>query len=421
MEIKFLNQPRDIKFLDILSNKLRDKKYNKVWIVAGFAKDNAMDCILEDIKAARENGTTIECIFGLDKKNTSKDMLLKFLNMGCNIRFHLNEEGVKLESRLYVFESANSDSYVYITGGKFSEGGITSNLSLIEEIKYSPDEKMELSKVKAAIESGLSNDEFETLTEDKLKDLAATGDIVARITERKIPKISELYNQSGETSAEGANASIEYDESVSTDYSELLNKDVDIDIELDDDNIKIQTSLGEEVEHKLKNNSKEKEDETVISKLILGNEKDSDYSMMNTLIIPISKPTTNGTEIKITSSITANMLKFLEYPNDYHTAEDEKGSIKEYKDIILDIYENTQKKQVLDENACIIQTVKHTTIKSEKFNEIDIQEDAIMRLMKEASNKFRCEIINHDSPEYSIWEGFCTLQVKGSSKKFGII
>ena len=134
MEIKFLNQPKDVKFIDILSSKLRDKSFTKVWIIAGFAKDSAMDCILEDIEVAQKNGVEVECIFGLDKKNTSKDMLLKFLSLGCNIRFHLNEDGVKLESRLFVFESAESDSYVYITGGKFSEGGISSNLSLIEEI-----------------------------------------------------------------------------------------------------------------------------------------------------------------------------------------------------------------------------------------------------------------------------------------------
>ena len=88
MEIKFLNHPKDVKFIDILSNKLKNKHFTKVWIIAGFAKDSAMDCILNDIEVARNNGVTIECIFGLDKKNTSKDMLLKLLKLGCNIRFN---------------------------------------------------------------------------------------------------------------------------------------------------------------------------------------------------------------------------------------------------------------------------------------------------------------------------------------------
>ena len=49
--------------------------------------------------------------------------------------------------------------------------------------------KMEIVELKEEQSSLKSNDEFETLTEDRLKELAAMGDILARITERKIPSI----------------------------------------------------------------------------------------------------------------------------------------------------------------------------------------------------------------------------------------
>ena len=415
MDIKFLNQPRDIKLIDILSEKLKSKDFNKVWIIAGFAKDSAMDCVLEDLTIARNNGVAIECVFGLDKKNTSKDMLTKFLDIGCNIRFHLNDEGTKLESRLYAFESNTKTSYVYITGGKFSEGGISTNLSIIEEISYSPDEKVEFGKVKATIENGISQDEFEVLTYEKLKELASTGDIVARITERKIPSIGELYN----TNQQVAVQSLEYDEGSSTEFKELLNKDVNIDIDVDDTEITVQTSLGEEVEHKLKKETKAKE-EKVVSKIIPG-EKEADFESMSTLLFHVGKQSGGKDEIKISSGITSNMFKFFDYPDLFHTEEDEKGNIKEVQSIKLEIYENNNKTQVVDENAKFIQTAKHTTIKSNEFLNIQLEEDDIVRLIKNEQSNFRCEIIKNNSNEHEIWEGFITSTCKGSTKKFGAI
>ncbi len=418
MEIKFLNQPKDVKLIDILTEKLRDTSFSRVWIIAGFAKDSAMDYILEDVLKARENGTQIECVFGLDKKNTSKDMLLKFLNCGCNIRYHLNDDGAKLESRLYAFESTEGDSYVYITGGKFSENGISNNLTLIEEIKYSKDEKIEFSKVRAAIENGISKEEFDVLTEDKLKELASTGDIMARITERKIPKISELY--SSNAGEETENATKEYDEGASTDFKELLQKDLDIDIDMGEESVKVQDSLGEEVEHKLKNTNEEKPEETVVSKMILGNDKPLNYDKMSTLIIYLSKSEEGNNDIKIPSAITSNMFKFLNYPDAFHAEEDEKGNLNETQKITLEIFENGEGDTFIDDDAKIIQSTKNTTIMSVKLSKIDIQDGDIMRLIKVSDGNFRCEIIKQNTNEHSIWEGFCTSTTKGSSKKFGI-
>ncbi len=414
MEIRFLNQPKDVKFVDILSENLRSGKFNKVWIIAGFTKDSALDMIIDDVKIARENGTIIECVFGLDKKNTSKDMLNKYLDLGCNIRYHINDEGAKLESRLFVFESQDDTSYVYITGGKFSEGGISNNLSIIEEVSYSPDEKIELGKVKATIENGMGGDLFSVLSYDALKELAATGDIVARITERKIPKISELYSK--EAVSEDY-ASKEYNEETSNEYKDLLNKDVDIDIDMGDGEVTLQDSLGEEVEHKLKVDEKEKE--TVITKIV-NTDKAVDFDSISTLIIPISGKQADD-EIRITSSITQNMFKFLGYPDDFHTEEDEKENIKESKKINLEVFENIKKETNVDSEAEIIQSIKYTTIKSSAFKSLQIENEDIIRLIKNSKDDYICEIIKKETEEYKIWEGFCTQTVKGSTKKFGVM
>lgn len=418
MDIKFLNQPKDVKLGEILTEKLASGLFSRVWIFAGFAKDSGLDYLLEAIKMARDSGTVIECILGVDKKNTSKDMLLKLLNAGCKIRFHLNDDDCKLETRIYAFESDSADSYVYLTGAKLSEGGLTDNMSLITEISYPFSEKKEFNKVKANIENGVVSEEFDTMNETVLKELASTGEILARITERKIPSIRELYS-----SADVEVGVQEYDESSSTNFNELVSKDFDIDIDFSGStDVKVQDSLGEEVEHKIKSKNDKSLESTIKSKIVI-NRKDVDYDNMSTLIIPINKVVKKGVtanEIKIPASISSNMQTFLGYPNDFHMETDSKGKLKEVKKIRLEIFENVTKNTIIDEDAKIIQTDKNTVLKSEKFAELEIEENDMMRFIKNENGTFRCEIIKQDSSEYNIWESFCTLTTKGTSKKYGV-
>ena len=413
MNVKFLNQPKDVSFIDVLTEKLSSGAFSKVWIVAGFAKDSALDMLYDSLKTATDSGTKIECIFGLDKKNTSKDMMLKLLNIGCNIRYHINADESKFESRMFVFESENGDSYVYIPGSKLSEGGITDNITLIEEITYSPEEKLDFSKVKASLENGVSSEEFETLTEEKLKELASTGDIMARITERKIPTINELYN--GMTS-DDENAVNTYEEEGTVDFKELLNQDIDIAID-SEETIKVQDSLGEEVEHRIKKLESESE-EKVITK-ILPAEKEIDYEKVSTFIIPISNSTSD--EIKIPSTITSSLKTFFGYPERFHMEENDKGNLKEVQIAAIEFFANSNNLEKVDNNAQIIFTVKTTSVKSEVLSQITFEDGDIMRLIKKEDGKYRCEIIAKDSNEHAIWQNFCVNQIKGSTKKFGAI
>lgn len=418
MDIKFLNQPKDVKIGEVLSEKLTNGTFSRIWIFAGFAKDSGLDYLLESIKVARERGAIVECVFGVDKKNTSKDMLLKLLNLGCKIRFHINDDDSKLETRIYAFESDESESYIYLTGAKLSEGGLTTNIAMLTEITYSLKDKKEFNKAKLSIESEAGSDEFESLDEVKLKELASSGEILARITERKIPSISELY------SSRDVEVGVqEYNENAGVNYNELVDEDFEIDIDFSTtSNVTVQSSLGEEVEHKIKNKT-EKDEATITSKLVL-NEKEVDYDTMSTLILPVNKVVKKGVtagEIKINSAISINMKKFFSYPNEFHMQEDEKGRLKEMQKVKLEIFENLSKYDEIDEEAYIIQTEKNTIIKALKFANIDIEENDIMRLIKQEDGCYRCEIIKQDSSEYNIWENFCKVSVKGTSKKFGVI
>lgn len=416
MEIKFLNQPKDIKLGEVLIKKLESGKFSRIWIFAGFAKDSGVDYLLEAIKKAKESGTMVECILGLDKKNTSKDMLLRLLNLGCKIRFYINGDDSKLETRIYVFESDENKSYVYLTGAKLSEGGLTENMALITEISYEYSEKMEFNKVKANMENGITSEDFKVLNEDILKELASAGEILARIIERKIPSIKELY-QNG-----GVDIGVqEYDESASGEYDKIEKSDFDIAIDIaPTKEVKVQDSLGIEVEHMIKKKAKE---EKVVSKIVI-NDKESNYEKMNTLILPTNKVLKKGVtahEIKIPTSIAERIYKFIEYPNLFSEEIDEKGKLREVQEIKLEIFENVTKQEIIDENAKLIKTEKGLVIKSVKFIEYDINENDIMRFIKNKSGEYRCEIIKQESSEYNIWENFCKNTTRGSGKKYGII
>ena len=64
---------------------------------------------------------------------------------------------------------------------------------------------------------------------------------------------------------------------------------------------------------------------------------------------------------------------------------------------------------------------KTTSLKSEQLKNIAIDTDDLLRLIKIDNSHYRCEIIKKDTNEYEVWKKFCTLESKGSSKKFGIL
>lgn len=419
MKIRFLNQPKEVKLSEILIERISEN-FDKIWIVAGFAKDSGLEILLEAFEDAIKNGTTIELILGVDNKNTSKDMLLKLLNMGCKVRFHINKEESKFETRMYAFEKEDGESYVYVSGSKLSEGGLTENKCLVTEIIYDENEKKEFNKAKIGIENGANYTEMEVLDLSRAKTLAENGEVVARITERKIPRISDIYK------VETVNLGVqEYDESSGIDIKQSINEDLNIEIDFSaPSEITYQSSLGGEVEHIIKKKEKAVEEEKVASKMILG-EKELDYNSMSTFIIQTNRVVQTGVtsgEIKIPNYIFEKMNKFLDYPEMFHVVEDSKGKLKDTAIVKFKIYDNKSKlSDVVDENVKIYLTEKYVAINSDVIKNLTIEEGDIIRIIKEEQGQFVCEIIRQDTSEYQIWEGFCTNKIKGSSRKYGII
>ncbi len=101
--------------------------------------------------------------------------------------------------------------------------------------------------------------------------------------------------------------------------------------------------------------------------------------------------------------------------------QDEKGTLKEKKSIKLTIFENENRQSIEDDNASIYFQARSTSIKSEELSKIKIDEDDLLRFIKENDNEYKCEIIKKGSAEYEVWKAFCQNLVKGSTKKFGAI
>ena len=433
MEINFLTQPKEGKLGDIIKNRLKEG-FDEVHIIAGMAKDTGFEDILTPIEEAASS-TNINCYIGIDRKNTSKDMLSKLLSAGVTLHIHINTDSSKVESRIYIFESKEASSYIYSSGGKFSSSGLFESISTIIEIKYdsSDDDKKAFRTAKNSILQGTTNI-FHNIDQEEIILLAEKGEISARITERKIPSISEIYGASQSFGPDSDNSPLlgerVYDESTSTSTIDLNSlEDIDIDFEPE---ISVRMNVQLEAEKEAKKEEQEKEN--ILKSLkktandldkFYDNElknKDTkknatihmstepDYQNMTTLIIECNKILEKGVgagEFKIPKALAENLSSFLGTENNTFAS--------------LEVFDNASGKTETDFSAELIISDKGMSIKSTLLNALKPEEGDIIRLLKEEDNKFRCEIIRKNTPEYDIWQCYCINTLKGNKRKFGII
>lgn len=221
MKISYFNQPKDVKLGEKLIEKLSED-FDKFWIVSGFTKDTGIDSLINAIASSKIAEKNV--FLGIDKKNTSKDMLLRLLKAGVNLKTIVNNDESKIETRIYLFGKKDGESYVYLSASKLSEGGLFENECLVTEIVYGKDEYNEVKDLILKIEEEFLLKETNA---EKIAKLAEDGEIVARITDRKIPRISDMYSN-GEVEI-GAK---QYDEGVGLGLDKKVYEDVNIEVDL---------------------------------------------------------------------------------------------------------------------------------------------------------------------------------------------
>ncbi len=437
MEVKFLNQPKEVKLGDLLGIRLKSV-FDAIYFVAGMAKDTGFEEIYECLESARSNSTKVEFFIGIDRKNTSKDMLIKLIDMGCKVNVHINTDNSKVETRAFIFESNIGASYIYTTSAKFSAGGLLENSCTITEIKYLPDDKQAFEVAKNAFLQGAFA-EFHEIDRDEVILLAEKGEVVARITQRKIPNISEMYGNGettiGETvydeSSSFTNLKLEDFADVNIDFDQgiSLRKNVELDIEKEareeqEEKQKLLSSLKKtesDLERLYKKKSTEIEEK---KKTTIHISHEIDYAGMSALMIESNKIIESGAgagEIKIPKMIVDNAIHFFGGMNAFEIMVDEKKTAKNMSIVTFDILDNNNNSEMVDEAVKMILTDKGISIKSEVLIGLHLTEGDILRIIKEDDKHFKCEVIRVGTAEYNIWTGYLVNSIRGQKRKFGIL
>lgn len=427
MNIKFWNQPKNASLEKILNEKLK-KGFDEVLFVAGMAKDSGVDVVYDSLTEAKKCGSNISIYIGIDRKNTSKDMLSKLLDIECNLNVHINKDEEKVETRVYVFENKIGESFVYMCGGKFSEGGLTTNNCLIEEIIYSEEDRKLFENFKATLLQGL-DDAFKEITFKEVKLLAEKGEIVARIIDRKIPSIGELYGASKNNSIESIGNQV-YDENSGIKLFEIPENEVDIDVDIDFSGEHKTVELVQEVEAKNDKLAEEKlaqffnNEEIETKKVsIVKDAEDVDFSNVKIFVFEINKILEKGlgeSEIKIPNYLYQNMQDFFGREDTFETIIEENGKERVGKKVTLKILDVLNSIESKDENATMFDAGKYFAIKSEVIKNMKLEENDIIRMIKN-DEEFLVEIVRKSANEYPIWEGFCKYTMKNSKRRFGIM
>lgn len=422
MDIKFMNQPKEVKMGNLLKKRL-EEKFDEIWLVSGIVKDSGIEILLDALEMAVKNGAKVNTLFGVDRKNTSKDILLKLISIGTNLNIHVNMDEDKTETRVYVFESKNGESYVYLSGGKFSEGGLLENTCLITEIKYSLEDKEKFKVFKHQLLQGIENT-FKSVDKEDIALLATKGEIVSRIIDRKIPSISELYGNKEQSIGEQV-----YDEGTSMGLFKIEDLE-NIDIEFDDGieirkNVELAvekeakkdifegTSKTDEDLKRLLGSKKESEEkEETKNKKIIRDLKETDYKNMTTLIIDAGKIATTGIDsgkLKFPKAFASLVTNFFNLIDSGET------------NLVFEIMDNKTGKEYGESEAILNNTSKGLTIFNETMANLNLDEDDIIRFIKIDECKFRCEIIRKLTEEYEVWERYCTNNIRGTDRRYGII
>ncbi len=437
MEVKFLNQPKEVKLGEMLKNRLNGG-FKGVYFIAGMVKDTGFEELLEALENARNNEAEVNLFVGIDRKNTSKDMLLKLIDMGCKLNVHINTDASKVETRAFLFEAEADVSYIYITSAKFSAGGLLENACVVTEIKYLPEEKQAFDLAKNIILQGAIA-EFHEVDRDEIILLAEKGEIVARITQRKIPKINEMYGSSEPTIGEKV-----YDESTSS-VNLKLEDFADVDIDFDDGiGIRKNVELISEKEAKKEQEEKEKllkslkKTESDLERLYKKKDEDIaekkkptihmstnlDYENMTTLMIEANKIIESGAgagEVKIPKMVADNTLHFFGGMNAFEITVDDKKSAKNMATATFKVLDNKDNKEITDSDVKLILTDKGISIKSSVLIDMKLVEGDIVRIIKEEEKVYKCEVIRLDTAEYNVWTGYLLNSIRGQKRKFGIL
>ena len=126
--------------------------------------------------------------------------------------------------------------------------------------------------------------------------------------------------------------------------------------------------------------------------------------------------------MKIPNQIRDLVPAFFETSKKAKNIEKDGANYKEAKITleIIDIVANEKRK---DNNAYISakSAQSYFTIVSDEFVNVEYKEGDLARIIRLADDTYHIEIIPQELDEYNIWKKLCNQDLRGSTKRFGIM
>ena len=475
MEIELLTQPTlsngepfslGEKITSILTSK--KPKYKTANFMFGVLKPNAIEYLKPYFKDFLEGSGIVNFYIDSSKRTTASNLINELLNIGCNVyAFSSDDDLAELQYRGCFFESSKKVD-VFLTSGNLSMNGLFDSLNIVTHLTYTIDSKKnnEFIEFKENILSDSFLSKFTKIdsseiiyNEENWNSSKSSGAVIPSINEFKQKPAPKLQT---ETSSD-SNILIEIDDNVDFYVPEELPKEpkksesktpvaqptqakaIDTTPVLDypaetiyyntDDVLDVENFLFESKVHKVpsktpvtKNIEEPKvvtEDTEPLKNRIIA--KSADLSKTAIFMFEASKITKRGVcagEIKIPVYLRDLIANFWDWPTKFSVVGHSKIKSRICTFDIIDTANPDNK--IKDANVKLFQREDESSfsIHSKELELLDIAENDIIRLIKTqdvSDTYYTCEIVRVGSKEYSIWEQFCTSEMKNSKRKYGIM
>lgn len=452
----------------------------KIYVICGTVKESGFEILEENLI-----DTKIKSYFiiGIDKKNTTKNMLEAMLKLSKDVFCYNNNLEVEFNSNIIIIEGQKKAN-MFFSACNISDFGLSKDLSVYEEIVFDLSDANDKIKYKEKIKEITSipnNDNFFLLTKEMITDLIEAKEIFStKQYNHSVMSISELLSKKNEEKDKVDNGKCEIDDGKNIEVPKIDLSDIDLDIELPEvevdslkkenknDELKIDVPedfdtintndivsnvleepesgehdmdiqndgldyetpldindlLFEKADMKLTKHeeSSEEENQNDDEKLEV---KKVNLNNVSNLIIELPSRPTKGRDlknIKIPNYIKQMIPEFFAL-NSSVKNEMIDGSMYKYKNIKIEIVVVNTSEKFTDRNAKLMQKQGQTyiTFTTSAFENVEYSEGDIVRIIKLSDDVYHIEVISKEMNEYKIWDKVCNQKMKSSDRKFGMM
>lgn len=283
---------------DVIKNNLLANP-KKVYIYSGIFKESGLELIKNSLIISKAEKIFV---IGIDKKNTTKNMLETLLDCAKKVYIYDNNGISEFDASTYIFEYTNK-VIVVSTTANLSEGGIRDNFSVYSLIEYDLkdlSDKVEYQKNLKIFLNLLDNEQFFVLKSSMIQELADSKKIFTtkQYVHSDVKSIAELIGEKAKSKFDKKSKSLVKDDDIFDDISiELPKIDLDgksVDIEIPESEIENEAQINKNSKTEVQKQNDIEKSENVNNKyqdIAVDDEKiaedlnDSDFDKNDTLDI----------------------------------------------------------------------------------------------------------------------------------------